>query len=224
MTNRPSNREPRAWPRTRAGGGRRRHGGLPGPGAAPAAATAQAAAARRRRRSGEAAREKLIARAKSLELPTPYEPRARRRALAPHLGLREDGVLGGVPHRLRPSSSPPNTWATSPGPTNIGRRWASRSWTWRRRRSASRCRTASCARRSTPTARAASPIPRAASTLNFTPKAVKPNLPAAAAQDWPMGDRLPKAPLPAGVDEAKVQGRGGGGLRDRPRPRRRRSS
>jgi CubicO group peptidase (beta-lactamase class C family) len=47
--------------------------------------------------------------------------------------------------------------------------------------------------------------PEGSTTLNFTPKAVRPNLPAAASQDWPMGDRLPKAPVPAGVDEAKVK-------------------
>ncbi len=47
--------------------------------------------------------------------------------------------------------------------------------------------------------------PEGSNTLSFTPKAVKPNLPPADSQDWPMGDRLPTAPLPAGVDEAKVK-------------------
>ena len=46
--------------------------------------------------------------------------------------------------------------------------------------------------------------PEGRDALSFTPKEVKPNLPPAASQDWPMGDRLPKTPLPAGVDEAKI--------------------
>lgn len=41
--------------------------------------------------------------------------------------------------------------------------------------------------------------------LSFTPKTIKPNLPLADSQDWPMGDRLPATPLPEGVDEAKVK-------------------
>jgi hypothetical protein len=41
--------------------------------------------------------------------------------------------------------------------------------------------------------------------LNFTPETIKPNLPPADSQDWPMGDRLPATPLPEGVDEAKVK-------------------
>ncbi|MEP7117053.1 MAG: serine hydrolase [Acidobacteriota bacterium] len=47
--------------------------------------------------------------------------------------------------------------------------------------------------------------PEGSDKLMFTPKAVRPNLPPAAAQDWPMGDREPKSPLPAGVDAAKVK-------------------
>lgn len=47
--------------------------------------------------------------------------------------------------------------------------------------------------------------PEGSTTLNFTPKAVKPNLPPAASQDWPMGDREPKTPLPAGIDMDKVK-------------------
>lgn len=48
-------------------------------------------------------------------------------------------------------------------------------------------------------------LPEGATTLSFTPKPVRPNLPPAASQDWPMGDRLPTTPLPDGVDEAKVK-------------------
>ncbi len=47
--------------------------------------------------------------------------------------------------------------------------------------------------------------PEGSTTLNFTPKTVKPNLPPAASQDWPMGDREPKTPPPAGVDMEKVK-------------------
>jgi CubicO group peptidase (beta-lactamase class C family) len=47
--------------------------------------------------------------------------------------------------------------------------------------------------------------PEGSTTLSFTPKPVRPNLPPAASQDWPMGDRLPKTPLPEGVDEARVK-------------------
>jgi CubicO group peptidase (beta-lactamase class C family) len=47
--------------------------------------------------------------------------------------------------------------------------------------------------------------PEGSTTLNFTPTAVKPNLPPAASQDWPMGDREPKTPPPAGVDMEKVK-------------------
>ena len=47
--------------------------------------------------------------------------------------------------------------------------------------------------------------PEGSTTLNFTPKTVKPNLPPAASQDWPMGDREPKTPAPAGVDMEKVK-------------------
>ena len=49
--------------------------------------------------------------------------------------------------------------------------------------------------------------PEGKTTLDFTPKAVKPNLPPAATTDWPMGDREPKTPLPAGVDMDKVKAR-----------------
>ena len=41
--------------------------------------------------------------------------------------------------------------------------------------------------------------PEGTERLDFTPKPVKPNLPAASTQAWPMGDRMPTTPLPAGV-------------------------
>ena len=39
----------------------------------------------------------------------------------------------------------------------------------------------------------------------YTPVAVKSALPDPATQDWPMGDRLPTTPLPAGLDPAKLK-------------------
>ena len=48
-------------------------------------------------------------------------------------------------------------------------------------------------------------LPEGSDRLSFTPKTVRPNLPAANAQDWPMGDRLPKPPFPADLDEARIK-------------------
>ena len=47
--------------------------------------------------------------------------------------------------------------------------------------------------------------PEGSDKLSFTPKTVSANLPSANAQDWPMGDRLPKTPFPAELDEAKIK-------------------
>lgn len=48
-------------------------------------------------------------------------------------------------------------------------------------------------------------LPRGATRVSFTPVPVKSRLPAAATQPWPMGDMLPSTPLPAGLDAGKVQ-------------------
>jgi CubicO group peptidase (beta-lactamase class C family) len=48
-------------------------------------------------------------------------------------------------------------------------------------------------------------LPEGSDKLSFTPKTVSANLPSAGAQDWPMGDRLPKTPFPAELDEAKIK-------------------
>jgi CubicO group peptidase (beta-lactamase class C family) len=42
------------------------------------------------------------------------------------------------------------------------------------------------------------------SGVEFTPVPVRTVLPDAMTQDWPMGDRLPTTPLPAGIDQAAV--------------------
>ena len=47
--------------------------------------------------------------------------------------------------------------------------------------------------------------PEGSDKLSFTPKTVSANLPSANAQDWPMGDRLPKTPFPAELDEARIK-------------------
>jgi CubicO group peptidase (beta-lactamase class C family) len=48
-------------------------------------------------------------------------------------------------------------------------------------------------------------LPEGSDTLSFTPKTITSSLPPANRQDWPMGDRLPKAPLPAGIDESRIK-------------------
>ena len=48
-------------------------------------------------------------------------------------------------------------------------------------------------------------LPRGAETVFFTPVPVQSALPDPATQDWPMGDRLPEAPLPPQIDKAKLE-------------------
>jgi CubicO group peptidase (beta-lactamase class C family) len=48
-------------------------------------------------------------------------------------------------------------------------------------------------------------VPIGRDTVNFTPVAVRSTLPDPASQPWPMGDALPGDPLPAAVDAAKVK-------------------
>jgi CubicO group peptidase (beta-lactamase class C family) len=48
-------------------------------------------------------------------------------------------------------------------------------------------------------------VPIGRSSLAFTPVDVKSGLPDAGTQEWPMGDRVPDTPLPAGVDAARLQ-------------------
>jgi len=48
-------------------------------------------------------------------------------------------------------------------------------------------------------------LPRGKTSVNFKPVAVPRNLPDPDQQAWPMGDRLPQEPLPAGLDQAKLQ-------------------
>jgi CubicO group peptidase (beta-lactamase class C family) len=48
-------------------------------------------------------------------------------------------------------------------------------------------------------------LPVGKNAVNFTPIKVKSRLPDASTQPWPMGDVLSKEPLPAGLDAAKVK-------------------
>jgi len=48
-------------------------------------------------------------------------------------------------------------------------------------------------------------LPRGQATVNFTPSQVKSALPDPSTQKWPMGDVLPKEPLPAALDAQKVK-------------------
>jgi CubicO group peptidase (beta-lactamase class C family) len=48
-------------------------------------------------------------------------------------------------------------------------------------------------------------LPAGKSDVSFTPVAVKSALPEPSTQAWPMGDLLPQEPLPAGLDAAKLR-------------------
>ncbi len=48
-------------------------------------------------------------------------------------------------------------------------------------------------------------LPAGQRTVNFTPVQVKSALPDPSAQPWPMGDVLPDGPLPAALDQAKLK-------------------
>ncbi len=48
-------------------------------------------------------------------------------------------------------------------------------------------------------------LPAGRNSVNFTPIKVKSQLPDPSTQPWPMGDAMPKDPLPAGLDAAKVK-------------------
>lgn len=48
-------------------------------------------------------------------------------------------------------------------------------------------------------------LPIGSDSVNFTPRKVASRLPDAATQDWPRGDRLPATPLPPAIDSVKVR-------------------
>lgn len=47
-------------------------------------------------------------------------------------------------------------------------------------------------------------LPEGHDSVFFAPRVVRPQLPSAATTDWPMGDRVPRAPLGNGIDSAAI--------------------
>jgi len=150
------------------------------------------------------ATEALIARAKSLELPTPYEPVPGNplehhtsgyaktmcsavfiTGLDPEVAAESVGYFTG-PYAERKKVGKPvvdrakkEVRITIPdGPTLTARYFGSQG-----------CIT----------------LPPGRDDLFYTPTAVRPNLPDANTTPWPMGDTLPADPLPAGLDQAKLK-------------------
>ncbi|MDH4063214.1 MAG: beta-lactamase family protein [Acidobacteriota bacterium] len=176
--------------------------GLAACGSPPAepAATAPAAAA-----PELPATEALIARAKSLELDTPYEPVPGNplehhtsgyaktmcsavfiTGLDPEVAAESVGYFTG-PYAERKKVGTPvvdrekkEVRITIPdGPTLTARYFGSQS---------QGCIT----------------LPPGRDDVFFTPKAIARHLPSAKTTPWPMGDKLPTDPLPAGIDQAKL--------------------
>jgi len=170
-----------------------------GPPDKPAAAPAPAVAA-----PALPATEALIARAKSLELNTPYTPPPGDAlehntsgyaktmcsavfitGLDPDVAAESVGYFTG-PYEERSKVGKPvvdrvkkEVRITIPnGPTLVARYFGSQG-----------CIT----------------LPPDKDGVYFTPKTVKSALPAAGTMPWPMGDVLPKDPLPAGIDAAKLK-------------------
>jgi CubicO group peptidase (beta-lactamase class C family) len=150
------------------------------------------------------ATEALIARAKSLELPTPYEPVPGNplehhtsgyaktmcsavfiTGLDPEVAAESVGYFTG-PYAERKKVSKPVVdrakkevrISIPDGPTLTARYFGSRG-----------CIT----------------LPPGRDDLFYKPTTVRPNLPDAKTTPWPMGDKLPTEPLPAGIDEAKLK-------------------
>ena len=165
--------------------------------AAPAAAAAPADPA-------AAAREKLIARGKSLELPTKYEP-VPGDALSHHTSGFAKTMCSAVfitgydvefaaehvgyftaPYDERKKVGKPVVDAAKKTVSVTLPNGVTRTAVYT---GSQGCVT----------------YPEGSDKLSFTPKTVAANLPSAGAQDWPMGDRLPKTPFPAELDEAKIK-------------------
>ncbi len=165
------------------------------PAPAPAAAPVDAA---------EAAREKLIARAKSLELDTPYEPPPGD-ALSHHTA----GYVKTVCSAVFLTGYTPEFAAEHVGyftgpyehRAKVGKPVVDMT-----KKTVSITLPNGVVRTAVFTgSQGCVTYPEGSDTLNFKPTAVKPNLPAAGSQDWPIGDRLPTTPLPAGIDEARIK-------------------
>ena len=152
-----------------------------------------------------AARATLIARGKSLELPTPYEPVPGRRAVASRLGLRQDDVLGRVHHRARPRLSPPSTSATSRRRTTSARSSASRSSTAARSGERHGAQRRDRAPRSTPASQGCVTLPEGRRARRSRRSRVAPNLPPAGHRPGRWAIVCRTTPLPAELDAAKTR-------------------
>jgi len=169
-----------------------------------AAAPAATAPAPAPANAAEAARLKLIERGKSLELPTAYKPPPGD-ALSHHTSGYAKTVCSAVfITRYEPEFAAEHVgYFTGPYEerSKVGRPVVDRA-----RKTVSIKLPNGVVRTAVYTGgQGCITYPEGRDALSFTPKEVKPNLPPAASQDWPMGDRLPKTALPSGVDEAKIK-------------------
>jgi CubicO group peptidase (beta-lactamase class C family) len=153
---------------------------------------------------GSDARQALIARAKALEIETPYEPPPGD-PLAHHAaGFAKIMCSAVFITGLDPAFAAENVgYFTAPyaeraklGPPRIDRaqRAVHVGLPGGGERVAKHVGSQGCVA-----------LPPGATDVSFTPTVVKSALPDAATQPWPMGDRIPDDPLPPGVDRAKVQ-------------------
>jgi CubicO group peptidase (beta-lactamase class C family) len=150
------------------------------------------------------ARDALIARAKSLELPTPYVPPPGDALEHETSGFAKVMCSAVFITGLDPSFAAEHVgYFTSPYAerAKVGRPVIDRAAKEVRitlpngvTRTAKYLGSQGCV---------ALPIGQRA--VSFTPRQVKSALPDPATQPWPMGDVLPKDPLPAGIDAAKVK-------------------
>jgi hypothetical protein len=151
-----------------------------------------------------AAREKLIARGKSLELPTPYEP-VPGDALSHHTSGFAKTMCSAVfmtGYDIEFAAEHVG-YFTAPYEE---RKKVGKPVVDREKRTVSITLPNGVTRTAVYTgSQGCVTYPEGSSTLSFTPKTVAPNLPSANAQDWPMGDRLPQTPFPAELDAAKIK-------------------
>ncbi len=151
-----------------------------------------------------AAREKLIARAKSFELPTAYEPPPGD-ALSHHTSGFVKTMCSAVFITGYDVDFAAEHVGYFTGPYEE-RRKVGKPVVDRAKRSVSVTLPNGVVRTAVYTGgQGCVTLPEGSDTLSFTPKTVTPNLPAANAQDWPMGDRLPKTPFPAELNEARIK-------------------
>ena len=166
---------------------------------APAAATAPVPAD-----PAAAARAKLIARGKSLELPTAYEP-VPGDALSHHTSGYAKTMCSAVFMTGYDIEFAAEHVGYFTGPYDE-RKKVGKPVVDRDKKTVSITLPNGVTRTAVYTgSQGCVTYPEGSDKLSFTPKTVSANLPSASAQDWPMGDRLPKTPFPAELDEAKIK-------------------